>query len=142
MDFIKQKQSLFSESLGKATSPHPEKSVCIMARCKLMSTISDMLDELKQSHFKPRFLLNKYIRDLISELKNEGREIELTRKELVMWAIMEILETDVDNEELTTWLKHKNTLNEIIMDERDGMIALIRRGQAQARIARLKLRHL
>ena len=142
MHYIRQKQSIISESTNKAISQHPENSVCIMARYKLISIITEMFEELKQSHFKPRLMLNKYIKKLITQLKRENVVLYLTRKELVMWSIMEILDTDVDKEELTTWIKHPGTLEEVVLDEDDGMLALIRKGQAEERIAKLKLKHL
>lgn len=68
-----------------------------------------------------------------------------SRRDIVLWVVCEILETEVGFDELYDWLRHEATLDEIILgDDHGSIISLIlAKGESsKARLDFLLKRHL
>lgn len=68
------------------------------------------------------------VKDLWDSLKKEGiKNLKFTKKDLVIWTILEIIDTEVSFEELYDWMAHEPTLVEIMRgDDTTSMYSLLK----------------
>ena len=102
-----------------------------------VEAISDAIAETeraepnKESRFYPMVSL---IKKLAQMLRKANVEHAFTRRDMVVWLALEVMDTDVGPDELIEWLTHEATLQELVFGEdKTSMYKLIRRkGQKRA----------
>ena len=67
---------------------------------------------------------------LMDTLKKENIHHNFSAKDLFIWASLELIETDVDMDEISKWMNHGPTIEEIFFSEdRGSIISLIKKGE-------------
>ena len=67
------------------------------------------------------------IKQLVSQLKRAGVSHGFTKKDLVIWLILEVLATNVGVEDMLEFANHRSTLDELaLVDDGESMICLLR----------------
>lgn len=70
------------------------------------------------------------LRRLLTHLKDHAIEHPFSRRDLCVWAILEIIDTDVEFAELAKWMRHGSTVEEIILGEDESsMIGYLTSGK-------------
>lgn len=68
------------------------------------------------------------VRDLWSQLKKDGIKHQFGKKDLIIWAILEVVDTEVSFHEIFNWLKHEATISEVICgDDTTSMTSLLKK---------------
>lgn len=57
------------------------------------------------------------VRQLLVALRKQNRNLTISRKDIVIWIVCEIVATDVGFDEVYEWLRHEATLQEIVLGQ-------------------------
>jgi hypothetical protein len=101
--------------------------------------IMEMFEDGEKQHSSMEFAdLGEAVKALMGLVKKQGSH-GMTKKQLVVWIVCEVIATDVSLDELSDWLKHKPTIDEIVFgDDPSSMISLLTSTDGKAAEKRFK----
>lgn len=104
-----------------------------------MDGIMEMMEEGEKPTSALEFSdLGETVKALMARVKKHGSHSP-TKKQLVVWIVCEVIATDVSPDELSEWLKHKPTIEEIVFgDDPESILNLLTSPDTKAAEKRFK----
>lgn len=131
------KRSVRSETLlGAAVDPvtFSTPGVCIDAIVETITILER--GEGRENARLPELVT--VVKQLTSQLKKASISHGFTKKELIIWVALEVMETGVGVENLMEWMNHRSTLDEVIFHGDQSIATLLKKDTAASARERYK----